>query len=310
MTLRNTKVFSPVSKEGNEFGSKHTLMGLVGSCHIYLADRVEKRRYSEIKRYIAKMKKGYTKFCDDAKMKIEYNEDGIDEVVDVIDAMIGRQMHFTDEDGILVDVPSPMDRIIMLDFASKEWIECVSQHMSVQCEYRYGELQRVRLENRHGTVILTESEIVFEGGRIALAKKILDAGIVARYIKYPDLADAMHVLHCMDGDQYYDLIELPSGGHVPVPHLVAMHVGWETLAKIPLGKPRGDDFFSCPVCRKKSFYSGVCTECQLALPEERLHEFTVDLAKRKEQEKDELWMILKSSDWTGCRYVRTAEQSA
>ena len=69
MTQRNTKVFSPISKEGNEFGSKHTLMGLVGSCHIYLADRVEKRRYAEIKRYIAKMKKGYTKFCDDAKMK-------------------------------------------------------------------------------------------------------------------------------------------------------------------------------------------------------------------------------------------------
>ncbi|OYT63166.1 hypothetical protein B6U67_03405 [Methanosarcinales archaeon ex4484_138] len=63
------RVFSPISKEGNEFGSKHTLMGLVGSCHIYLADRVEKRRYAEIKRYIAKMKKGYTKFCDDTMKK-------------------------------------------------------------------------------------------------------------------------------------------------------------------------------------------------------------------------------------------------
>ena len=66
---RNTKVFSPVSKEGNEFSSKHVLMGVVGSCHVYLANRVEKRRYGEIKRYIAEMKKGYTKFCDDTKMK-------------------------------------------------------------------------------------------------------------------------------------------------------------------------------------------------------------------------------------------------
>ena len=240
-------------------------------------------------------------------MKIEYHED---DIIDVVEGMLNMPFHYVDGDGNILDIPSPMDRIIMLDFASKEWIECVSQYMSVLCEYRHGELDRIRLKNRHGSVLLTETEIIFESGRVAFAKKMLDVGIVEKYIKYPDLDDAMHVAHCMEGDQYYDLIELPSGGHVPVPHVIAMHVGWETLVKIPLGKPRGHDFFSCPVCKRESFYAGVCTGCQLALPEEQLREHVIALVNRKDKEREEIRLIIKNDDWTGCKYIRAVEQSA
>lgn len=219
-------------------------------------------------------------------MEIECHEDDIN---DVVEAMLNMPFHYTNEYGTSIDLPSPMDKIIMLDFPSHDWIESVSNYMSVQCEYRYSGLDRVRLKNRCGSVLLTESEIVFEDGVICDAKKMLDWGIVQKYIKCPYLDDAMRVLHCMgDGpsDRYYDLIQLPSGGHVPVPHLTAMHVGWETLVKIPLGKPRGHDFFSCPTCGEKSFYAGVCTQCQLELTEEQLREFTIALAKRKDQERE------------------------
>ena len=53
---------------------------------------------------------------------------------------------------------------------------------------------------------------------------------------------------------YFDLIELPSGRHIPVP-IAEQLVGQEKLAKIPVSrKKRDENFFSCPVCGEKSFY--------------------------------------------------------
>lgn len=54
------------------------------------------------------------------------------------------------------------------------------------------------------------------------------------------------------GHDYYDLIELPTGEHIPVP-IAKKLVGKEILAFIPVSpKFRGDRFFYCEQCWKES----------------------------------------------------------
>ncbi|DBA34712.1 TPA_asm: hypothetical protein vir519_00047 [Caudoviricetes sp. vir519] len=60
---------------------------------------------------------------------------------------------------------------------------------------------------------------------------------------------------CKNGD-YYDLIQVPSG-HIPI----TMVKLWKILPLPVLGK-RTDEFFSCPRCKRKSFYAGVCRICR------------------------------------------------
>lgn len=51
------------------------------------------------------------------------------------------------------------------------------------------------------------------------------------------------------GYDYYDLIELPTGEHIPVP-IAKKLVGKEILASVPADetKTRGDRFFFCQAC--------------------------------------------------------------
>ena len=51
------------------------------------------------------------------------------------------------------------------------------------------------------------------------------------------------------GKYYYDLIELPSGGHVPLP--IALHIIGADVVKIPFDRQRKRDgrFFFCPECK-------------------------------------------------------------
>jgi hypothetical protein len=47
---------------------------------------------------------------------------------------------------------------------------------------------------------------------------------------------------------YYDLIELPSGGHIPAP-MAHITIGMRALQRIPLShRLRDDDFFFCQQC--------------------------------------------------------------
>ncbi|WP_202320354.1 hypothetical protein [Archaeoglobus neptunius] len=61
---------------------------------------------------------------------------------------------------------------------------------------------------------------------------------------------------------YYDLIELPSGGHVPVPIALEL-VGEKEIRKIPVSRRRRDDrFFYCPECDELSFFKHTpCDHC-------------------------------------------------
>lgn len=57
-----------------------------------------------------------------------------------------------------------------------------------------------------------------------------------------------------DDEDYYDLIELPSGRHIPVP-IARELVGDKEISKIPLSrKIRDEEFFECPQCGEPSFF--------------------------------------------------------
>lgn len=54
--------------------------------------------------------------------------------------------------------------------------------------------------------------------------------------------------------RYYDLIELPGGGHVPAPIALKL-VGEENIKRIPVARRKRDDnFFYCEKCGQRSFY--------------------------------------------------------
>jgi|Deesub1362A_J573_1020465.scaffolds.fasta_scaffold23148_2 hypothetical protein len=57
---------------------------------------------------------------------------------------------------------------------------------------------------------------------------------------------------------YYDLIELPSGRHIPAPIAVEL-VGTEEIRKIPVARKKRDhEFFFCPHCGESDFFKHYC----------------------------------------------------
>ncbi|ADC64691.1 hypothetical protein Ferp_0517 [Ferroglobus placidus DSM 10642] len=55
-------------------------------------------------------------------------------------------------------------------------------------------------------------------------------------------------------ENYYDLVELPGGSHIPVPIAIQL-VGIKEVAKIPVSrKVRNDNFFYCLECDEHSFF--------------------------------------------------------
>ena len=55
-------------------------------------------------------------------------------------------------------------------------------------------------------------------------------------------------LYAVRPEDYYDLIELPNGHHVPVP-IAKRLIGEKILERIPVShKMRGQRFFYCPAC--------------------------------------------------------------
>ena len=61
---------------------------------------------------------------------------------------------------------------------------------------------------------------------------------------------------------YYDLIELPSGAHIPAPVALEL-VGIQEISKIPVSKRKRDErFFYCPECGDHDFFKHTpCTHC-------------------------------------------------
>ena len=66
---------------------------------------------------------------------------------------------------------------------------------------------------------------------------------------------------------YYDLIEVPSG-HIPTP----MARLWKFLP-LPVCGQRTQEFFECPFCHEKSFFSGPCGYCEPHMAENDAYYF-------------------------------------
>lgn len=266
------------------------------------------------------------KMADQNETAWYVNEDGI---YDILEAMAGVQIAYTDLYGDLVDIPSEINKVYALpdDVLAAEWVQKVSevQGLSTTVTYRSGKPSEISVDSWHGCVRFIHGKAYFESrSRLLAAKRLLESGTVAKYIAFPDLADAMHVLIVSDPEAgYYDLIKLPSGGHVPTTLLKNEYgVSWMVLAKIPLGKPRDAKTFSCPVCGERSFYAGLCDECVeefddffwlRATDEEKegmekkytaYDEYIEAKDLRKEAEHGEILRLIKSGNWKQCRYMR------
>ena len=61
---------------------------------------------------------------------------------------------------------------------------------------------------------------------------------------------------------YYDLIELPSGSHIPAPIALKL-VGIKEISKIPVSRRKRDEhFFYCPECEMTDFFKHTpCSHC-------------------------------------------------
>jgi len=267
----------------------------------------------------------------------DVDEDG---VYDIIEAMKGLQTYYVDLYGDHIALPAvdALHELAEYDTLSGKWCVAVSEmfHLDVSMTIRAGQLSECKISSRIGEVTFHAGHADFEEGtELHDAKLLLETGLAAMYISYPDLADAMHILHISGGGSYYDLFRLLNGGHVPSEILVRDYgVSWETLAKIPLGKPRDCETFTCPLCGERSFFAGVCQECYHHHPydfcegcegcdddntpcegfveatkkadahENKLHEIEDAYDKRKEFEHGAILRMIKSGNWSRCRYIR------
>lgn len=108
-------------------------------------------------------------------------------------------------------------------------------------------------------------------------------------------------------DDYYDLIELPSGRHIPVPIAIEL-VGEEEVQKIPVSRRRRDEnFFTCPLCKVTGFYSGICSDC--AATDEMITEEELEEYLKKEDEDRRLKelafvQLIKQKKYRKLRYIR------
>lgn len=97
---------------------------------------------------------------------------------------------------------------------------------------------------------------------------------------------------------YYDLIELPSGGHVPVPMAVNI-IGPAEVSKIPIDRKRKRDdwFFGCPVCSFGGPISRSFFRC-------KVHS-TRDEGEYNRAKEDELKRIIEAKHYRRLRYIRS-----
>lgn len=208
---------------------------------------------------------------------------------------------------------------------SAEWCAAVSSVLALDVGilYHAGEVYRCKISSRYGDVSFYPGQrsVEFEKDtRVHKAKGIIESGAAKRYVAYPNMVEAMHILHVLTREGYYDLIELPQGGHIPPAVLSAEYgVTWDIIATVPRGKPRDMGTFACPICGGRSYFTGPCNHCRggdlrqgegdIPANEAELQEKYIRYAKyvRDERKKLEHGMIneiIESGDWSGCLYIR------
>jgi hypothetical protein len=97
---------------------------------------------------------------------------------------------------------------------------------------------------------------------------------------------------------YYDLIELPSGGHIPVPIAIGL-IGRENICRIPIDRKRKRDdwFFICPVCSFGGPISRSFFRC-------KVHS-TKDEEEYNRTKERELAEIIKAKQYRRLKYIRS-----
>lgn len=249
---------------------------------------------------------------------IPYKIDLIYEVddYDILDAISGNQTYYVNILGEYKDLSWTAQNAIKFDTLSVDWAIAISEiyNLETQITFRSGSVSSVRVSSDRNGVEFTHDRVYFDPNTdLHDAKILIETGLASKYIDFPSLEGAMHILHVSEGDRHYDLIKLPSGGHIPVDILEENYgVSWETIAGILLGKPRDDMLFSCPICGSESYFSGACNRCRyetnedgtLVVSKEDIENVHQEWCARKEREHGEILHLIKSNDWSHCRYIR------
>lgn len=277
------------------------------------------------------------------------------EIYDLICGMSG-QTHYTDLFGDSI-VLSPNrsvygDQVSVLDdleIFSSAWAAALASVKGIRTT---SVLFRAGVRNRGTDITITslEDDVIKiytdprAGGRFdvnfAAGPLIIEAKRIVERGGASTIVDAVHILRVsgpnMKEQRYYDLIRLPSGGHIPVDILEEEYgVSWEAIVRIPLGKPRNTETFSCPICGERSYFAGVCGDCMPTIKnpcgtcevwdacdcehnpcEDYLRSMALsrktdkavtaancERNARKEREHGEIRRLIKSGNWKGCRYI-------
>ena len=238
-----------------------------------------------------------------------------DDIWEILEAMMPLQTHFDDEFGNTQPIETPLKHLLDMEPMTQEWAVAISNlpQIEAQITYTSGRIRKVRVSSYHNGVEFSHGRVCYDPDTPLLdAKLLIECGLAAKYIPQPNLSDALHLLHVVGDERYYDLVRLPSGGHIPVEILEDEYeVSWETIAKIPIGEPRNGETFACPICGEGSFYSGVCRDCVASAGGadgydetllRRIQEVQQDTCTRKEREHGEILRLIKSGAWKNCRY--------
>jgi len=233
----------------------------------------------------------------------------------IVDALHFNQDSYVDMKGAEVIMRNPLWR--MSNVGTPEWFAAVSiAGVQVDVIYRSGKVSRMRLSSYRSGVDIVRRNVQYDRNcPLHDAKQLIESGLAGMYIDNPTLMDAMHILHVSDisiGARHYDLVRLPNGMHVPVDVLEEEYgVSWETMARIPMGEPRDDCTFRCPMCGDKSYYAGVCISCDEGDRGSVAYLFRLRYTKDVDEcrKHEEVSRIIESDDWVCCRYMNGSDQS-
>ena len=253
---------------------------------------------------------GYTRIFDSNQCIWDIHEDM---VYDVLEGISNRELYYKYSNGKIIYMKYPLDYMVEYAILSHKWITDVSELIgvdSVNVTYRSGYAVSCEIRSDAGMVIISKYQIYMKtGSPINDAKVLIDSGLAEKYIDSPTIADAMHILHVSGTNRYYDLIQFPGGGHIPVDILEdGYDISWEVIASIPRGEPRDDESFACPFCNRSSFYGGICAECRDSDDPEmmrRIITYNLETEARKRRENKEIFAIIEEGDFSDLRYIRT-----
>lgn len=107
---------------------------------------------------------------------------------------------------------------------------------------------------------------------------------------------------------YYDLIELPGGGHIPVPIAVEL-VGEKEVKRIPISRRKRDNtFFFCPECGMLDFFKHrECDHCHSDLSECENCKYEKELKESYRLKELVFVHLVRSGKHRKMRYIRAKE---